>query len=109
MVNTNLDRNYIFPNDLAPNEIQFFAKSVGKALSVVDSIVECSFGSVKRLSTIQDQAAFISRIYLARHRMYKVQIPFAIYATSSRKAFPVNGSRSKAPGQKPPGQKPPGQ
>ena len=49
--NTNLDRNYIFPNDLASNGIQCCPKSVGKALSVAVSIVECTFGSVKLLST----------------------------------------------------------
>ena len=50
-VNKNLYRNYIFPNDLVPNGIQLRAKSVGKSLPFVVSIVECSFGSVKLLST----------------------------------------------------------
>ena len=42
----------MFPNDLAPNGIQFGVKSVGKAPSVTVSIVECSYSSVKMLSTL---------------------------------------------------------
>ena len=49
-VNTNLDRKYIFLNNVAPSWIQFCVKSVGKALSVVVSNAECSFASVKLLS-----------------------------------------------------------
>ena len=49
-VNTKLECNYIFPNYLASNRIQFGTKPVWKALSVVVSTVEYSFSSVKLLS-----------------------------------------------------------
>ena len=53
-----LDRNYIFPTDLAPNEIQFGTKSNGKALSAVVSAVECSSSSLKLHTTTNPRIYF---------------------------------------------------